>query len=233
VSDDTPRIEVTIAAPVDDVWRALREPAQIRHWHGWDDPNLEAEIQLIYLDEDKIAVSEADRTLEVQGGDRFELTDLGDRTRVRLTRAPRGSNPEWDAYYDDITEGWTTFVHQLRFALERHPGEPRRTLFFSGTLREGTAPITDLKPADAPSPITGAEWFRSDHQVGHTVEEWGDGLLVVGDAPPSPTKPDGGAMAVLSTYGLDEAAFDALQSSWTAWWEERFEPEQQPGTKID
>jgi hypothetical protein len=211
------------------VWRALREPAQIRHWHGWDDPGLDAEIQLIYLDEDKITVSEADRVLEVQGGDRFELTDLGDATRVRLTRAPRGSNPEWDAYYDDITEGWITFVQQLRFALERHAGEPRRTLFFSGIPRALNAPpITELKPADAPSPITGGEWFRSERQVGYTVDEWGDGLLVLGDAPPSPSKPDGGAMTVLSTYGLDEDAFEALRSAWTAWWLERFEPDPAP-----
>ena len=228
--EQTPRIEVTIAAPVDAVWRALREPQQIRHWHGWDDPGLEAEIQLIYLDEDKITASEADHTLEVQGGDLFELTDIGGRTRVRLTRAPRSSNPEWAAYYDDITEGWTTFMQQLRFALERHPGDPRRTLFFMGKPRDGSARITLLKPTDAPTPMTTEEWFRSDHQVGHTVKEWGDGLLVVGDAPPSPTKPDGGAMAVLSTYGLDEEALAELRSRWTAWWTERYEEDQPPST---
>lgn len=228
MTEQTPRIEVTIAAPVDAVWRALREPQQIRHWHGWDDPGLEAEIQLIYLDEDKIRVSEADRTLEVQGGDLFELTEDGDRTHVRLTRAPRGSNPEWEAYYDDITEGWTTFLHQLRFALERHPGGVRRTLFFMGKPRQRGALLAELTPSDAPTSMTGEEWFRSDHQVGYTVKEWGDGLLVVGDAPPSPIKPDGGAMAVLSTYGMDEDAFAELQTLWTAWWTDRYEPEQPP-----
>ena len=29
------RIEVTVAAPVEEVWRALRDPAQLRRWHGW------------------------------------------------------------------------------------------------------------------------------------------------------------------------------------------------------
>jgi hypothetical protein len=228
MTDETPRIEVTIAAPVDAVWRALREPQQIRHWHGWDDPGLEAEIQLIYLDEDKIQASEADHTLEVQGGDLFELTDLGGRTRLRLTRAPRGSNPEWEAYYDDITEGWTTFVHQLRFALERHPGDARRTLFFMGTPRDGGTQITSLEPAEAPTPMTGNEWFRSQNQVGHTVKEWGDGLLVLGDAPVSAMKPNGGAMAVLSTYGLDENAFEDLRARWTDWWAARYEPDSPP-----
>jgi hypothetical protein len=231
VNDETPpRIEVTIAAPVDAVWRALREPQQIRHWHGWDDPGLDAEIQLIYLDEDKITISEAEHTLEVQGGDRFELTDLGDRTRVRLTRAPRGSNPEWAAYYDDITEGWITFVQQLRFALERHPGDARRTLFFMGKPRDRTALITQLTPADTPTPMTTEEWFRSEHQVGRTVKEWGDGLLVVGETPPSAMKPEGGAMAVLSTYGLNEDAFEELRSRWATWWTDRYEPDQPPSS---
>jgi uncharacterized protein YndB with AHSA1/START domain len=35
MSDDTrPRIEVTIAAPVDVVWDALRDKDKIRHWLG-------------------------------------------------------------------------------------------------------------------------------------------------------------------------------------------------------
>lgn len=29
-------VEVTVAAPPDAVWRALRDPAEIRRWHGWE-----------------------------------------------------------------------------------------------------------------------------------------------------------------------------------------------------
>jgi hypothetical protein len=211
------QIEVTIAAPIDAVWRAFREPTQLRRWHGWDDPSLDEEIQIIYLDEDNITVSEADHTL-VLGGDRFELTDLGGRTLVRLTRGPRGSNPEWDAYYEDINEGWQSFLQQLRFALERHLGVDRRTLFFSGERRDDVEPITQLAPAAAPTPITGTMWFRSEHQVGFTVDEWGDGLLVLGEAPVSPNRPQGGDMAILTTYGLADSSFEALRSKWTDWW---------------
>jgi uncharacterized protein YndB with AHSA1/START domain len=40
-------IEVTMAAPVDAVWRALRDPAEIRRWFGWDYDGLDEEIRLI------------------------------------------------------------------------------------------------------------------------------------------------------------------------------------------
>lgn len=29
--------EVVVAAPADAVWHALREPAELRRWFGWDD----------------------------------------------------------------------------------------------------------------------------------------------------------------------------------------------------
>ena len=31
-------------------------------------------------------------------------------------------------YYDDIRAGWPTFVEQLRFMIERHPGDDRTFL---------------------------------------------------------------------------------------------------------
>lgn len=219
----TPRIEVTVAAPVDAVWEALRDKEKIRHWHGWEFDGLDAEIDLIYFTaytED----SEA-RTLAVQGGDRFELAPVEGGTRITLTRAPHGDDPEWDAYYDDVTEGWITFVHQLKFALERHPGEPRRTLFYSGTgdpIDElgltGPAAGSPYKADLCGQPASGVVWFRSDPQLGLTVDGWGDGLLILSHLPPSESKPEGAALAVLTLYGADEATYDAVNERWHPWW---------------
>lgn len=228
------RVEVTIAAPVDQVWRAMREPAQIRHWHGWEFDGLDSEIDIIYRQH--VTESEAEHTLSVQGGDTFTLHEVGDgRTLLRMVRAPRGSEAEWDAYYDDINEGWTTFIQQLRFALERHPGIARRTVFLDGAFGETGDPIAALGLASAASatpgsrysatlagePVSGELWFRSENQAGFTVDGWGDGLLILGSAPASPAKPAGVAMAVLTTYGLDAAALDELRERWTSWWRER------------
>lgn len=231
---DRPVIRVTVAAPVDEVWRALREKDKIRHWHGWDDPGLDAEIDLIYFQ--SFVEDEGARTLGIQEGDHIVLEPDGDGTRVTLTRAPRGVSPEWDAYYDDITEGWTTFLHQLRFFLERQPGGHRRTVFLAGTtagapplLRELGLDGVAVQPAGsafeatlAGQDVKGEVWFRSEHQLGVTVDAWGDGLLVVASTEPTDEKPAGTAMALLSTYGLDEAAYTELTERWAAWWGERY-----------
>jgi hypothetical protein len=203
--EQTPVIEVTIAAPPAVVWEALRERDHLRHWHGWQFDGLDDEIELIYFGE----ASETDpgRSITLSGGDRVDLEGEAGSTRVRLTRAPVSDDPEWAAYYDDITEGWTTFLHQLKFSLERHPGQPRRTLFLAGV-----GPEPD--PVDL---VEGEPWFRSEHQRGMLVPAWGDGLLVVAHQPEKQT-----AMAVLTTYDLDEAALAELGSTWLAWWQERY-----------
>ena len=84
-------------------------------------------------------------------------------------------------------EGWITFMQQLRFALERHPGEERRTIHRSGS------------PGHA-ADLAGDVWFRSDSQLGVTVRDWNDGLLVVTDR-----------TWTASAYGLDERAFAELE----------------------
>jgi hypothetical protein len=214
------RIELTIAAPIDEVWRSMRDPDLIRRWHGWetDDGALEAEIDHIYRNS---FTEDADtHTLSGQGHT-FSLHDAGaGRTLVRLVRGPRGDNPDWDAYYDEVNEGWTTFLHQLRFAVERHPGAERRTVFVSGRKTDPLAALGLTDVATRPpgsrytaelagEPATGEVWFRSANQLAVTVAEWGDGLLVAGPG-----------MAVLTTYGLDDTAVKELRSRWEQWWQQ-------------
>ncbi|KPI13274.1 hypothetical protein OK006_3662 [Actinobacteria bacterium OK006] len=226
-----PRIEVTIAAPVDVVWDALRSKDKIRHWMGWDYEGLPGEIDLIFFT--GTVENASARTLTLHGGDEFRLEPHGEGTRVTLTRVPRGDNPDRDAYYDDVTEGWVTFLQQLKFAVERHPGAVRRTLSFVGGNDNAVHLIDALDLADiaAGTPfqrnllgedVAGDMWFRSDHQLGITVDAWGNGLLIVSSADPSPSKPNGVAMAILSTYDLDDAQLAELDSRWRPWWTERF-----------
>jgi uncharacterized protein YndB with AHSA1/START domain len=233
--DETPRIEITVAAPVDEVWDALRTKDTIRHWHGWDYEGLDAEIDLIFFQH--VTEDAEARTLDVQGGDLFRLEPDGEGTKVTLTRAPRGVNPDWDAYYDEITEGWITFLHQLKFALERQPGAVRRTLFFSGHNPDSRSVVDELNlpehAAGTPFEATllgqqarGEVWFRSDHQCGVTVDAWGGGLLVVSSVDPTEARPKGAAMAVLSTYGLGDAELDELNQRWAPWWSGRYPAEE-------
>ncbi|MEV8373359.1 hypothetical protein AB0P21_11515 [Kribbella sp. NPDC056861] len=238
MSEGTPRIVVTVAAPVEAVWDALRNKEKIQHWHGWEYEGLDAEIDLIFFTaftEDGEA-----HTLELQGGDVFAVEPWEGGSRITLTRAPHGDDPEWDAYYDDITEGWTTFIQQLRFALERHPGEARRTLFYSGAGDRSTGPASELGLDGAVGSayegevvgelVTGQVFFRSENQVGLTVDQWGDGLLVLSHAGVSEQKPTGAAMAVLTFYGVGDEVRAGVDARWQAWWSPRYPEQKLPGT---
>ncbi len=232
-TDDVPIIEVTIAAPADEVWRALRDPALIRRWHGWHFDGLDEEIRVIYVDH--VTADDDGHVLIVDGGDRFTLHPVDGGTRVRITRAPFGGNPEWDAYYEDINEGWAIFLQQLRFGLERHGLAERRTLLLSGALRSpDVPPVAALGLAQAAELPVGARYraaaatgdmlegqvfARTDRQRLFTVDGLGDGLLVVAEQPLTTFRPDGGGMVLLTAYGLDEEEFAALRRRWTAWWE--------------
>ena len=73
---------------------------------------------------------------------------------VRITRAPFVPDTEWSAYYHEITEGWLSFLQQLRFMYEEHPGEARRTLFLSGTGTGALAALEESIPTEA-----GQAWY--------------------------------------------------------------------------
>ena len=84
------RIEVTLPAPVDDVWPAFRDPDLIRQWHGWEDESLDDEIRMIFAD--GTTVEEDGRALHV-GGHRFTFEPAGAQTIVRVVARRRRSTP--------------------------------------------------------------------------------------------------------------------------------------------
>ena len=62
MSMDKPfRVEVSVDAPRDVVWRTLTEPEQIRHWFGWDYDGLDDEIELIFVEARPVASAGSDR----------------------------------------------------------------------------------------------------------------------------------------------------------------------------
>jgi uncharacterized protein YndB with AHSA1/START domain len=219
--------EIEIAAPPEDVWRALREPEEIRRWFGWEYDGLAEEVELIFVT--GASVADEGRVLRYEGEDAIELEPQGDGTMLRVRRA--GGAPG-----DEIDQGWLTFAQQLRLMLERHRGEPRRTLRLSGRRRGGDAPspLEALGLADAASrgagerydavtavgePLSGEVWFSAGHVVGLTVDAYGDGLVIIAATPAQTDPPHGAVSVVLTAYGLDDDAFKAVRERWTGWWD--------------
>ncbi|RDZ29323.1 SRPBCC family protein [Lysobacter silvisoli] len=231
-------VDLRIAAPVETVWSALRDPAQILSWFGWDAPTLAEEIKFIFADH--ATGDEAHHRVqfgEWEGvSDAIELAAEAGGTRLRLMRS--GAPPLDDSVYDDIDQGWVTFFQQLRLALERHRGQQRRTIFLSGPAKAGIGEPSIALGLEATSALppgtaytatlaggettSGEVWHRNRFQTGVTVDAWGPGLLVVTDKGHSPERPHGGGAALLTTYGLSDADFAALEARWKDWWSSRY-----------
>ncbi len=215
-TSDPPVIEVTVGAPVDVVWRSLREPDLIKAWHGWHFEGLDDEVKMIFVD--NVTADENAHVLRVGADDVFSCEPVPGGTRVRVTRPPFRPEDPWSAYYDEITEGWTTFLHQLRFLHEYHPGETRRTV---ALMAEGAGSALLGLWRSTPTPL-GEPWYASDSgsQRGVIVPSLGPGLLIIAANPRPDDQVQG--MAVLTTYGLDDKTFDAERERWTAWWRTAF-----------
>ncbi|MBA3719811.1 MAG: hypothetical protein H0W95_05925 [Nocardioidaceae bacterium] len=207
-------MSMAVRAPVERVWRALRDPAEIRRWHGWNEPGLDAEIQVIYVDHANESDDEP-YTLVVDPMETFLLEPHEDETTLHLVRVPREQAGEWADHYDDITLGWVSFLHQLRFALESHPGEERRTLFWQGAGEPGD----DLMAAGAlPAPALG-RWV-TETPAGLCVDALvlgglGSGLLVLASKRAESGGPS--CQATLTTYGLDDDRWAEVRAKWTEW----------------
>jgi len=247
-TDEPVVIEVTVGAPIETVWSYLREPDLIRNWHGWLAEGLDPEIDYIFRQHARESetpfVLEIDRGSEggawLDGGDRFELHESDGGTTVRITRGARGPEEMWDAWYDDITEGWTSFLQQLRFAIEMHPAGSRRTVFLNvdgaglPSVREalglsGVAVGESFAAASGAPDLQGRGWFVAAHQTGVTVDSLGPGLVVAAD------KPDGhggakGAMVIVTAYGKNDADFARTVGQWGEWWQVHYPGAQDPQT---
>jgi hypothetical protein len=234
-------VELVVAAPIDDVWKALRDPASLHRWFGWDYPGFAEEVA--YVVAALATPGDKPYVQPITGmADRFTLEALDDsHTVVRVIRAAPVDDVSWKNIYDDTVEGWLMFMEQLRFMFERHPRGDRRTLFMNGRAAAADTPVpvdalglgrlvvvpigqtyppTKLATGDE---ITGTVWFRSAYQVGLTIDGFADALVVVTTRPTTAKSQFGGGSLVLSTYGLSDDVFNELCQRWSGWWRAHYD----------
>jgi hypothetical protein len=231
-------VEILVAAPIETVWKAVLDPVEAQRWFGWDYPNLAADLVEMWKD------SRSDETKrEIWSDnmpDRFTFEDLGTHTVVRLVRSAPAGDASWTGVYDDMIEGWLTFMQQLKLALERHPADNRRTIFLNGRAKTagtphpvdalGLAPLWvvpngeryDVAAATGDR-LTGTVWYRGPHQMGLTVDGFGDGLIIVQVRPKTAKSAHGGGTIIATTYGMSDADFAQLRERWSRWWTDTYE----------
>jgi hypothetical protein len=233
-------VEILVAAPIETVWKSLRDPAEMARWFGWNYPSLAQDIDMMFFQNTE--ADETAHTIRDKGGmpDFFALEAQGAQTIVRVIRSAPVTDGTWQGIYDDVNEGWLTFFQQLKFALERHPGAERRTVFLNGRAASAATPL----PAQAlglaalavvrigeryavetatGETLEGTVWYRSTYQLGLTVDGYGDGLLIVNARPRTEKSAHGGGQVIVTTYGLDDAAFGKLVDRWKTWWAATYE----------
>jgi uncharacterized protein YndB with AHSA1/START domain len=217
MTEQTPfHVEVVVEAPRELVWRAITEPDRIARWFGWEYDGLESEIQYIFVDH---AVQDPPRLLDLDDGEQrqtIELVEDGQRTIVRVVRA--GSLEGADRDYDDIREGWLTFLHQLRHYVERHPEEGRRTIYMSGEA------LPERVLADLEAEVSGPVWYENRFQRAIAAGGEGDLLLSVHSKVPLDSAEPGSVAVTITGYGLDDASLASMRRQWESWWASRSAP---------
>ena len=194
-------VEFALAASRDEVWDAVTQPAVLRQWFGWDYDGLDAEIRQIFVDQATLLAPER---MGWADGSYLEVTGDDDRAVVRAVReGPVPDNPD---AYDAIEEAWRAFLVQLRFLVERRPTGARRTVYLIGETTGRQA----LSLAET-------EWQPVGRRVSWTIDA--DGFLVVVAGRVPLDGPSAAHMEVtVSTFGLDDDAFEARREEWTKKW---------------
>jgi uncharacterized protein YndB with AHSA1/START domain len=213
-------LTIDIDATLDEVWQALTTGEGIARWFGpyaavtpgeggsvsigwdpnemWDTPitvweplrRMQTASEMPSKDGRVVRLA-VDYYLEARGG----------RVRVRLVHSGFDDSGSWDDYIDGLDAGWTFFLYNLKYALERHRGVDRQQLSarFRTTARAGEEhpvcgpkglrvhpPFGALRPGDACRLSLGGVEVDATVAVRHAartiafvVPAWNDALLFV------------------------------------------------------
>ena len=194
-------VEVALRAGRDEAWEALTQPPVLRQWFGWDYDGLDDEIRQIFVTE---AILVAPEQMSWADGSYLMVSGDDDASVVRAVR--EGPPPADPDEYDAIEEGWRAFLTQLRFYLERRPAGRRRTVYLTGE----TTPRQAMGTVDA-------DWQGFGSRTAWTVDAEGH-LVVVGCRVPLDQPVAAHTELTVSTYGLDDAAFEACRDDWVKRW---------------
>lgn len=138
--------EVEIHAPVEAVWKAITEAAELARWFCLDakvEPGPGGSVWVSWgpgmEGTSAIEIWEPNRRFRVvqtraPGGKSgveplplavdYYLETRGESTVLRIVHSGFGDSDAWDGEYEGTRRGWPMYLRTLRHALERHPRTP-------------------------------------------------------------------------------------------------------------
>jgi uncharacterized protein YndB with AHSA1/START domain len=223
---DLPRkhdFELEIDAPPEAVWDAIATADGLRSWfvedarvepgeggsvwYSWGgDMAGEATIE-VWEPGGKLGLRDSSMAADVELVEEWEIATRGGKTLLRFVHANIPDSSDWDGMYDSTERGWEIFFATLRHYVERHPGEPRRTIYTMNKLPQGDEGLWErLTRPDAPIGSLAGEVLVS--RPGQTLlavaPSLDDGLVALSH--------EGASMWVtVSAYGGARDRLDALE----------------------
>jgi uncharacterized protein YndB with AHSA1/START domain len=150
--------EVEIDAPVDRVWRALTEAAELERWFPLEarvKPGVGGSVWMSWGNEfagaSEILAWDPPRLLRTawkfHPGDgaaqitEYALESRGGRTHLRVVTSGFPADASWDEWVEGTVRGWRFELESLRTYVERHAGRDRAVVYLR---RRMEAPTADL-----------------------------------------------------------------------------------------
>src|SRR5262249_48770552 len=139
--------EIEIDAPAEAVWKAISNGEELTRWYVEDarvEPGVGGKHMVSFgegqeMENQNLAWEPGRRLTVGQPGHEtatgfdalvldFTIETRGGRTVLKLVQSGLPAGPDWDSMDEGTKIGWEMFLLALKFYLERHAGQPRRTI---------------------------------------------------------------------------------------------------------
>lgn len=243
--------EIEIDAPPEAVWKAISngdemtrwyaEEARVEpraggeHWVSWGEGQEVGNQNLAWEPGRRLTVGKPGHETATDWNAivvDFQIETRGGRTLLKLVQSGLPAGADWDSMDEGTKVGWEMFLFALKFYLEHHAGQPRRTI-----LRYWSSPhsvdetwgslcallgvsATDLRAGarytattSGGDPIAGQVLaIEQGHLLVATVEQLGDALVA---ATVHATKEGAFVNFIVGTFGLPDAQYAEAKARWS------------------
>lgn len=228
--------EVELDAPVERVWRALTEGAELERWFPLQarvEPGVGGSVWMSWGNEfagaSEILVWDPPRVLRMAWKlhpddgpaqvTEFTLEPRGGRTYLRVVTSGFPADASWDEWLEGTKRGWRFELASLRTYLEQHDGRERAVIYLRRRMAAPTIELwsrlfgpeapADVQLAGAPFDVT------PPYQHAARLDDPPGALLRVSIEPAGTSGEERDVTFWLSDWSGSESGRAALSEGWT------------------